>query len=269
MSSTSNQQPHLQTAPPTSSEELGCRGASLQYTDGARVTYALRDITVRLPPGRFYGIMGPSGSGKSSLLYVLSGLKRPTAGTAYFGDVSYTEKSDAQVTDLRRRRFGFVFQQPFLLPYLTALENIVVAAPKQDREARERALARLEALGMAGLENKLPSQLSGGEKQRVSVVRAMMNDPDVIFADEPTAALDHANGHRVVDALAEWRGRGTVVVVTHDPEMLEDADEILLLRDGSLAEVRSQRPLRRDAAATPGEDSVFGGKGAVTASPRR
>ncbi|HVK03419.1 MAG TPA: ABC transporter ATP-binding protein [Armatimonadaceae bacterium] len=221
--------------------KLGCRNASLRYHDGARETYALRDVSVELAPGRFYGIMGPSGSGKSSLLYVLSGLKQPTSGSAYFGDFLYTRANEQQVTDLRRKRFGFVFQQPFLLPYLTALENIVVAAPRQDAAARDKAIGLLAHLGMEGLENKLPSQLSGGEKQRVSVVRAMMNDPEVIFADEPTASLDHGNGHRVIDALAQWRGRGMIVVVTHDPEMLEDADEILLLRDGSLAEVQ-ERP---------------------------
>lgn len=213
---------------------IGCQSASLAYTDGTRTTYALRDVTVSLEPGAFYGIMGPSGSGKSSLLYILSALKPPTEGTARFGDFVYGRHAAAEVNGLRRTKFGFVFQQPFLLPYLTALENIALAADRPDRAARERAMLLLQDLGMDGLENKLPSQLSGGEKQRVSIVRAMMNDPEVIFADEPTAALDHANGHRVVDTLAEWRTRGTVVVVTHDPEMLTGADRVLLLRDGAL-----------------------------------
>lgn len=225
-------------------QTLGCEGASLAYTDGSnRTTYALKDVSLTLESGKFYGIMGPSGSGKSSLLYVLSALKPPTSGTARFGDFVYSRHASKEVTLLRRQKFGFVFQQPFLMPYLSALENVVLAAPTpHSREARDRALMLLTDLGMAGLENKLPSQLSGGEKQRVSVVRAMMNDPEVIFADEPTAALDHANGHRVVDTLAEWRTRGTVVVVTHDPEMLRGADRILLLRDGSLAESASETP---------------------------
>ena len=214
--------------------ELACERVSLAYSDGARTTYALRDVSLTLPQGRFYGIMGPSGSGKSSLLYILSGLKMPTEGHARFGDFIYSKRGSTEVAGIRRQRFGFVFQQPFLLSYLTALENIIVAAPKPDRAAREKAMALLAEFGMAGLENKIPSQLSGGEKQRVSVVRAMINDPDIIFADEPTAALDQANGHRVVDALAKWRQRGSVVVVTHDPEMLTDADEIVYLRDGTL-----------------------------------
>jgi len=216
---------------------LACEEVSLAYVDGSRrLTYALRDVSLTLEPKRFYGIMGPSGSGKSSLLYVLSGLKRPTDGTARFGTFRYSNQSDGEVTCLRREQFGFVFQQSFLLPYLSVLENIEVAAPKPGTEARRRAQEYLNQLGMNGLERKLPSELSGGERQRVAVVRAMMNDPAVIFADEPTAALDRMNGHRVIDALAHWRQRGTLVVVTHDPEMVADADEVLHLRDGQVDE---------------------------------
>jgi putative ABC transport system ATP-binding protein len=228
-------------------EELACRETSLAYTDGTRTTYALRGVSSTLPPYRFYGIMGPSGSGKSSLLYILSGLKKPTEGDARYGDFIYNRRSVRDVTRLRRERFGFVFQQPFLLNYLTALENILVAAPRPDAIHRDRALALLAELGMTGMERKYPSELSGGEKQRVSVVRAMINTPDVIFADEPTASLDHTNGRRVVDALARWRQQGTVVVVTHDPEMLSDADEILHLRDGELVEV--EKRVRNSAVA--------------------
>jgi putative ABC transport system ATP-binding protein len=220
--------------------ELACERASLAYTDGSRTTYALRDVSVILSPGQFVGIMGPSGSGKSSLLYVLAGLKAPTEGHARFGAFAYRQRPAREVAALRRERFGFVFQQPFLMPYLTAAENVVVAAATQNGTARARARALLSDLGMDGLEDKMPSQLSGGEKQRVAVARAMVNEPDVIFADEPTAALDHANGHRVVDALARWREKGTIVVVTHDPEMVAGANTVLYLRDGALAEVRER-----------------------------
>ena len=216
---------------------LACEGVTLEYTDAGRVTFALRNVSVTMPPGKFYGIMGPSGSGKSSLLYVMSGLKVPTSGAARFGNFVYNQSTETAVTDLRRTRFGFVFQQPFLLPYLTALENIVVAASAPNRAAQDKAMGLLAHLGMDGLENKLPSQLSGGEKQRVSVVRAMMSDPDVIFADEPTASLDRKNGFRVVEALGGWRDRGgTVVVVTHDGDMLHDADTIIHLSDGALTD---------------------------------
>jgi len=205
---------------------------SLVYDDGARRTYALRDVSIEIPNRRFVGIMGPSGSGKSSLLYILSGLKRPTGGDVQIGDYCYGNHSDLDLIDLRRQRFGFVFQQPYLLVWQTAMENVLMGAPTLDAAARRKAAGYFEHLGIADLAGKLPSQLSGGEKQRVCVARAMMNDPDVIFADEPTASLDHANGHLVVDLLSAYREQGTVVVVTHDPEMLQGADSVLMMRDG-------------------------------------
>ncbi len=205
---------------------------SLVYDDGARRTYALRDVSIEIPNRRFVGIMGPSGSGKSSLLYILSGLKRPTGGDVQIGNYRYGKHSDLDLIDLRRQRFGFVFQQPYLLVWQTAMENVLMGAPTLDTAARKKAAGYFEQLGIADLGGKLPSQLSGGEKQRVCVARAMMNDPEVIFADEPTASLDHANGHLVVDLLSAYREQGTVVVVTHDPEMLQGADSVLMMRDG-------------------------------------
>jgi putative ABC transport system ATP-binding protein len=205
---------------------------SLVYDDGSRRTYALREVSIQIPPRQFVGIMGPSGSGKSSLLYILSGLKRPTEGDVHLRDYRYGAHSDLELIDLRRSRFGFVFQQPYLLVWQTALENVLMGAPILDKAAEDKAQGFFEQLGIAALQKKLPSQLSGGEKQRVCVARAMMNDPEIIFADEPTASLDHANGHLVIDLLSSYRERGTVVVVTHDPEMLQGADQILLMRDG-------------------------------------
>jgi putative ABC transport system ATP-binding protein len=211
---------------------LSTDNISLVYDDGARRTYALRGVSIEIPNRRFVGIMGPSGSGKSSLLYILSGLKRPTGGDVQIGDYRYGKHSDLDLIDLRRQRFGFVFQQPYLLVWQTAMENVLMGAPTLDAAARRKAAGYFEQLGIADLAGKLPSQLSGGEKQRVCVARAMMNDPDVIFADEPTASLDHANGHLVVDLLSAYREQGTVVVVTHDPEMLQGADSVLMMRDG-------------------------------------
>lgn len=205
---------------------------SLVYHDGSRRTYALRDVSIEIPDRQFVGIMGPSGSGKSSLLYILSGLKRPTEGDIALRDYRYGAHTDNDLIDLRRQRFGFVFQQPYLLSWQTAIENVLMGAPTLDKAAQQRARDYFDQLGIAGLAEKLPSQLSGGEKQRVCVARAMMNNPDVIFADEPTASLDHANGHLVVDLLSAYRERGTVVVVTHDPEMLTGADQVLMMRDG-------------------------------------
>jgi putative ABC transport system ATP-binding protein len=211
---------------------LSTENISLVYDDGERRTYALRDVSIGIPARQFVGIMGPSGSGKSSLLYVLSGLKRPTSGDVILDDYSYAGHGEHELIALRRARFGFVFQQPYLLTWQTAYENVLMGAPELDTTAYRRADGFFEQLGIARLKNKLPSQISGGEKQRVCVARAMMNEPDIIFADEPTASLDHANGHLVVDLLSAYRAHGTVVVVTHDPEMLTGADQILLMRDG-------------------------------------
>lgn len=205
---------------------------SLVYDDGSRRTYALREVSIQIPDRQFVGIMGPSGSGKSSLLYILSGLKRPTNGDVCLQNFAYGAHTEHDLIDLRRRRFGFVFQQPYLLVWQTAMENVLMGAPTLDKAARAKAADFFAQLGITELAGKLPSQLSGGEKQRVCVARAMMNDPEIIFADEPTASLDHTNGHLVIDLLSSYRDRGTVVVVTHDPEMLQGADQILLMRDG-------------------------------------
>lgn len=207
---------------------------SLAYSDGDVTNYAVRDVSLEIPERGFFGIMGPSGSGKSSLLYLLSGLKQATAGEVLFRNRRYRPMSEREITQLRRECFGFVFQQPFLLNYLTALENVLAAAPLGDNSASERAQELLETLHIAHLRNKYPYHLSGGERQRVCVARAMINRPQIIFADEPTAALDHKNGHTVIDLLSSYRERGAVIVVTHDPEMLTGADRIFLMRDGEL-----------------------------------
>ena len=211
---------------------LSTDNISLIYDDGSRRTFALKGVSVQIPDRQFVGIMGPSGSGKSSLLYILSGLKRPTEGDVHLKEYGFAAHTDADLIDLRRQRFGFVFQQPYLLTWQTAMENVLMGAPVLNRTARDKADGFFDQLGIAEMRDKLPSQLSGGEKQRVCVARAMMNDPDVIFADEPTASLDHANGHLVIDLLSAYRKSGTVVVVTHDPEMLGGADQILMMRDG-------------------------------------
>jgi putative ABC transport system ATP-binding protein len=216
---------------------LSTNKIELLYEDGDRKTYALREVSIEIPDRQFVGIMGPSGSGKSSLLYVLSGLKRPTAGDVHLGDkTTYASLSETNLVDLRRSRFGFVFQQPYLLVWQTAIENVLMGAPELDSAARTKAEAFFDQLGITRMKDKLPSQLSGGEKQRVCVARAMMNDPQIIFADEPTASLDHTNGHLVIDLLSAYRDKGTVVVVTHDPEMLSTADSILMMRDGAAIE---------------------------------
>jgi putative ABC transport system ATP-binding protein len=215
---------------------LRADGISLAYFDGDTTNYAVENVTLNIPAKGFIGIIGPSGSGKSSLLYLLSGLKRVTAGVVEIDGTPYSKLSERELTQLRREQFGFVFQQPFLLNYLTARENVLVAAPKNDHKAADHTGDLFESLQILHLADRFPYHLSGGERQRVCVARAMINNPEFIFADEPTAALDHKNGHSVIDMLAAYRDRGIVIVVTHDPEMLADADCVFRMRDGRLEE---------------------------------
>ena len=213
---------------------IEAKQASLEYLDHGKVVYACRDVDLQVRDGEFLGILGPSGSGKSSLLYLLSGLKVPTSGQIVVDGKNLAAMSDEDRSRIRLQRFGFVFQQPFLLGYLTALENVLLASPKD--ASRSNAMELLAKLGVAEKSHRLPHELSGGERQRVCVARALLGNPTAVFADEPTAALDHRNGLQVVNLLSENRGAGSLVMVTHDPSMLERADRIVHLDDGRLAE---------------------------------
>ncbi|HTQ09042.1 MAG TPA: ATP-binding cassette domain-containing protein, partial [Fimbriimonadaceae bacterium] len=208
--------------------------ASLVYHDHGREVYAVRHADLEVRPGEFLGILGPSGSGKSSLLYLLSGLKMPTEGSVCFAGKDMSRMSDEERSRLRLRRFGFVFQQPYLLGYLTAIENVIVAA--SSTKARGQGLQLLAELGLADKTHRYPHELSGGERQRVCVARALLGSPSVVFADEPTASLDHKNGASVVHLLNHLRGDGALVMVTHDPSMLEEASRIVRLVDGRIEE---------------------------------
>jgi len=206
--------------------------ASLAYADQGRQVFACSEIDIDVRENEFLGILGPSGSGKSSLLYLLSGLKIPTSGQILYDGSDLSTLSDDARSRLRITQFGFVFQQPYLLGYLTALENVLVSTPNdQDPDS---AIEILDRLGLGHKTHRHPHELSGGERQRVCVARALRGSPRVIFADEPTAALDHKNGLAVVQLLNRLRGAGSLVMVTHDPTMLEEADRIVKLADGKL-----------------------------------
>jgi len=207
---------------------------TLTYQDGESTLNAVHDATITLEEHEFLGVLGPSGSGKSSLLYLLSGLRQATQGDVWFDGRRYREMRNSARVALRRHCYGFVFQQHFLIPYLTALENALVAALDQRRASTQRATALLTDLGLGDKLRRFPYQLSGGERQRVAVARAMMNEPRIIFADEPTGLLDHATGRQVMDRLVAYREQGSLIVVTHDPEMLAGADRIVHLRDGAI-----------------------------------
>ena len=221
---------------PDSKALLQAVNVTLTYRDGQNIIYAVREVNLAVAAGEFVGILGPSGSGKTSLLYVLSGIRPAGAGQVYFnGQDIATDVVSGE--ELRRRNFGFVFQQYFLINYLSVLQNIVVGAPTEDAQSRERARELVAELGMAGLEGRKPYELSAGQRQRVAIGRAMINSPRVVFADEPTANLDPSTGANVMEVLTSMRERSSLIVVSHDEEILGHAEALYRMRDGRLERV--------------------------------
>jgi len=222
---------------------IALRAASLVYSDHGKPVYACRQIDFDVEDGEYVGILGPSGSGKSSLLYLMSGLKTPTEGAVMYGNDRLDAMSEYRRAKLRLRDFGFVFQYPYLIGYLNALENVLVGTPGA-RAAEAKKI--LEALGLGPKMHRHPHELSGGERQRVCVARALLGGRRAIFADEPTAALDHQNGLQVVSLLSETTCSPFWVMVTHDPSMLLGADRIVTIEEGQLRdESRDRDPTSR------------------------
>ena len=205
---------------------------------GEGAVVALDGVSAQLAPGSFTAVMGPSGSGKSTLLNVAAGLDRPTSGTVSLGDTDLTRLSERRLTLLRRERIGFVFQAFNLLPSLTVAQNIALPLRLDGRRPRRSTVREIAA--RVGLDRRLgnrPSQLSGGQQQRVAIARALITRPDVVFADEPTGALDTHTGRDVLELLRELVDEDghTVVMVTHDPVAAASADQVVMLADGRVA----------------------------------
>jgi len=213
---------------------------TLTYQDGENTIDAVHDVSIAIEDHQFIGLLGPSGSGKSSLLYLLSGLRQATQGEVYLDDRAYGKMSDRERVALRRSEFGFVFQQHFLINYLTSLENVMVAAPVQNKAHASQAQALLADLGMGDKLHRFPYELSGGERQRVAVARAMIHRPRIIFADEPTGLLDRRTGLQVMALLRSYRKQGSLIAVTHNPEILSEADLVVTVRDGQVANVKDR-----------------------------
>ncbi|MDI3405299.1 ABC transporter ATP-binding protein [Streptomyces cavernicola] len=212
---------------------------TLTYPDGDGRLTALDSVQLHVPAGSVTAVVGPSGSGKSSLLAVAATLVTPDSGQVVVAGTSTAELSRAEKSALRRERIGVVFQQPNLLPSLTAAEQLQVMAHldgRKPRQVRDRARELLDAVGLAGQADRRPHQLSGGQRQRVNIARALMNEPDVLLVDEPTSALDHERGAAVLDLLVRLtRERATAtVLVTHDHTHLTEADEVREMVDGRL-----------------------------------
>jgi putative ABC transport system ATP-binding protein len=195
-------------------------------------TYAFRDIDICLNSREIVGIMGPSGCGKSSLLYVLSGMRKPTSGTVYYDDVDIESYSVNEKAIIRKSKFGHIFQKHFLIEYLSVLENVMIAVDLDTKEHKEKAMDILESLKISHLAKRKPEQLSGGQKQRTAIARALMNNPEVIFADEPTASLDHNSALEVIGVLEQLKDKSTIIIATHDTTILRNADRRIELWDG-------------------------------------
>ena len=219
---------------------IALRDVRKVHGEGEGAVVALDGISIELAAGSFTAIMGPSGSGKSTFLHVAAGLDRPTSGRVAIGDVDLAGLSERRLTILRRERIGFVFQAFNLMPSLTVAQNIGLPLRLDGRRPR-----RSEVRGVAarvGLDERLrhrPSQLSGGQQQRVAIARALVTRPEVVFADEPTGALDTRTGRGVLALLREVVDADghTVVMVTHDPAAAAHADSVILLADGRIAGV--------------------------------
>lgn len=219
---------------------LSLEDITLTYADGEGRLTALDGVGLDVPAGTLTAVVGPSGSGKSSLLAVAATLVTPDRGRVVVGGTETGSLSAAERAELRRRRMGIVFQQPNLLASLTALEQVELMARLDGRgrsgEVRERAGELLDTVGLSELAHRRPHQLSGGQRQRVGIARALMNEPAVLLVDEPTSALDHERGAAVLELLArltrEW-GTATVLV-THDRARLSVADRVVELVDGRM-----------------------------------
>ena len=197
----------------------------------------LNDISFSVSTGEFLVISGSSGSGKTTLLTLLSGLDRPTSGTVYIQNQNITKMNEVQLAPFRNQTFGFVFQAFHLVPSLTAIENVAFPAEiAGDPLALEKATALLERVSMTHRHKNYPYQLSGGEKQRVAICRALINQPDIVFADEPTGNLDSRNGQAILQLLIELRREceSTLILVTHNIEIAQKANRVLVLKNGSL-----------------------------------
>ncbi|AZS42857.1 ABC transporter ATP-binding protein YxdL [Microbacterium oleivorans] len=210
------------------------------YGGGENAVRALDDVTVGIRRGEFTAIMGPSGSGKSTLMHIMAGLDAPASGTVWIGDTEITGLSDVELTILRRRRVGFVFQSFNLVPTLDAIGNILLPFDLDGRRPTSQEKTRIdglvETLGLGPRLRHRPHQLSGGQQQRVAIARALATAPDLVFADEPTGNLDSRSGREVLSLLAAAsREHGqSIAMVTHDPVAASYADRVLFLGDGRI-----------------------------------
>lgn len=222
--------------------EIQVKDISKIYGTKESRVIALHHVSMTISEGDFISIMGPSGSGKSTLLHIISGLDKPTSGCVLYGSTDIHNGSDKQLSMFRRQKIGFIFQQFNLLPVLTARENIIMPLLLDKKQPDETYFKQLtELLGLETRLSHLPHELSGGQQQRAAIARALIAQPDIIFADEPTGSLDSKSGSEVMKMLCDIRKKmnKTLVIITHDPRIAKMADRRFTILDGELREVNA------------------------------
>lgn len=225
---------------------LEAKDVKKTYRMGRVLVPALRGVTFNVEEGKFVAVFGPSGSGKSTLLHVLGGLDRPDEGEVFVDGIGFSTLNDNALAEVRLRKIGFVFQFFNLLPRLTALRNVelpLTLADMSEKDSIKKAEEMLKLVGLGDRMNHRPSEMSGGEQQRVAMARALINDPKIVLADEPTGNLDTKTGREIVQLmkrLNEEKGQ-SFVVVTHDPAIAETANRIIYLKDGLIQKVKEKR----------------------------
>ncbi|MDR1568047.1 MAG: ABC transporter ATP-binding protein [Streptococcaceae bacterium] len=216
----------------TNENVLELHNVSMQYKD----LFALNDVSLTVKKGDWLSIMGPSGSGKTTLMNIIGCMSKPTAGSVFLDGEAISKVSEKHLTAIRRDKIGLIFQQFHLVPYLTALENVMIAQYYHSLPMEVEAMQALEGVGLSERAKHLPSQLSGGEQQRLCIARALINHPMLILADEPTGNLDEKNEQIVIDIFKKLHRAGaTIVVVTHDPEVAEESERTVVLEHGKIA----------------------------------
>lgn len=217
------------------------KNISKSYQDGEQQIEVLKNVSLEVAQGEFVAILGPSGAGKSTFLSIAGALLSPTTGEILIGGKGLSNLSNKELTKVRLDKVGFIFQGAHLIPYLNVRDQLLLIAElagQKGSKAKEKAATLLKELGLEARQNNYPESLSGGEKQRVAIARSLMNDPDIILADEPTASLDADRGHKVVQMIADEvkKKNKAAIMVTHDERVLDLVDRVIRIEDGYLKE---------------------------------